>query len=218
MLQEIWYEFVKDTAFLAAWLAMSLRVEGRRFVPSSGPALLIANHQSFLDPALIAVATTRHLQFLARKGLFRIPLFGRLIASVNSVPVDQEGVAKEGLKTILELLKQGKAVLIFPEGERSFTGTMQPLKPGVMLLIQRSQAPIIPVGVAGAFNLFPRQHKLPRLAPLFLPAPQGGVAVSFGKPLDPRRFTEMPRAQALAELFDQIQAVQLQAEKLRRKR
>ena len=60
----------------------------------------------------------------------------------------QEGVAKEGLKTILGLLGQGRAVLVFPEGERTVTGQMSPLKPGVQLLIKRTRAPVIPVGIA----------------------------------------------------------------------
>jgi 1-acyl-sn-glycerol-3-phosphate acyltransferase len=126
-------------------------------------------------------------------------------------------VAKEGLKTVLGLLQKGRAVLLFPEGNRTADGTISPLKPGVLLLIKRTLAPIVPVGIAGAFNLFPRQQKLPGFAPLFLPAPRGGIAVSIGPALDGRRYAELPREEALAELFDRIQAAQQRAERLRRK-
>ena len=137
-----WYECAYwISAFGFSW-AFSLRGEGGRNVPSSGPALLIANHQSFLDPVLVGMASPRHLRFLARKTLFRHRVFAWLIRSLHAVPVDQEGVAKEGLKAILAQLKAGQAVLVFPEGERTPEGSMVPFKPGVQLLIKRARAPL----------------------------------------------------------------------------
>jgi 1-acyl-sn-glycerol-3-phosphate acyltransferase len=213
----LWYEFCLDATWIVSTLAWSFRFEGSRHVPAEGPALLVANHQSFLDPAVASLAARRHLNFLARHTLFKNRFFGWLIDSLGAVPVDQVGVAKEGMKTVLELLQKGKAVLVFPEGNRTEDGQMQELKPGVLLLIKRSLAPIVPVGIAGAFNLFPRHQKLPWFSPVFLPAPRGGVAVSIGRPLEARRFVDLPREQALAELHEKIHAVQVRAERLRRK-
>src|SRR4051812_43478804 len=85
-----WYEFCKGLAYSAFALGFSLRTEGGRNIPRKGPALLIANHQSFLDPALVGVASPRHLRYLARKTLFRHPAFTWLIRSLHAVPVDQE--------------------------------------------------------------------------------------------------------------------------------
>jgi 1-acyl-sn-glycerol-3-phosphate acyltransferase len=198
-------------------LGFSLRFEGGRNIPAQGPALLIANHESFLDPIAVGLTTTRQLCYLARKTLFRSPLFGRFLLSVGCVPVDQEGVAKDGLKTVLALLGQGRAVLLFPEGERTLTGQMNPLKPGIQLLIKRTQAPIVPVGIAGAFDAFPRSKKVPRLSPLFMPAGRGTMAVSVGSPLDARHYLELPREQLLVELQQAIQAMKDRAERLRRK-
>src|SRR5205085_9333441 len=124
----------------------SFRWEGGRRVPKQGPVLLVANHQSFLDPVAVGIAARRHLCYLARKTLFTNPTFGAFLRSVNVVPVDQEGVAKDGLRTVLDLLRADQAVLVFPEGERTLNGRMSPLRPGVHLLIKRSQVPIIPVG------------------------------------------------------------------------
>jgi 1-acyl-sn-glycerol-3-phosphate acyltransferase len=213
----VWYE----TWYCAAWafftLGFSLRSQGGPNIPPVGPALLVANHQSFFDPLLVGLAARRHLTFLARKTLFRNPLFGAFLRSVNCVPVDQEGVAKEGLKTAVEKLHAGHAVLIFPEGERSWKGLMQPLRPGIQLLIKRALAPIVPVGVAGAFEAYPRTAKLPRFSPLFLPANRKGpLAVSIGRPLDPKLLLELPRARLLTELFNAIRAEQIKAERLRR--
>src|SRR5262245_43311184 len=176
----IFYEFVRAHAMATYTLGFSFRFEGGRNIPRQGPALLIANHESFLDPVAIGLTTHRHLHYLARKTLF-VGTFGSFLRRVNCVPVDQEGVAKEGLRTIIELLGQGKAVLVFPEGERTETGKILEFKPGIQLIIRKTRAPIVPVGIAGAYDAFPRSKALPSLSPLFMPATKGAFAVSVGK-------------------------------------
>ena len=198
-------------------LGFSLRVQGQRNMLPEGPALVIANHQSFLDPLIIGLAAQRPLVYLARKTLFQNPYFAALIRSLNAVPIDQEGVGKEGIRVILEQLSLGKAVVVFPEGERTLDGAMLPFKPGILLLIKRTKAPIIPVGIAGAFDAWPRQRAYPIPAPLCLPAGRGTISVALGKPLDAHHFAELPREEALRELFDKIHVEQLRAEKLRRR-
>jgi 1-acyl-sn-glycerol-3-phosphate acyltransferase len=213
----VWYEFSYWLTMAIMTLCFSLRTTGRRNIPRRGPALLIGNHQSFLDPLVMGVASPRHLCFLARKTLFRNGFFGTLLSSWNTVPVDQEGVAKEGLKTILEELKQGNAVLVFPEGQRSWDGNLLPLKPGIQLLIKRSMVPIIPIGVAGANIALPRGKNRVKFSPWFFPATDASIAVHVGKPLDPRRFAEMPREEMLAALLEELKRVHAQAKRLRRK-
>jgi 1-acyl-sn-glycerol-3-phosphate acyltransferase len=213
----LWYEFCYAVSMTSFTLAFSLRTEGRNNVPAKGPALLIANHQSFLDPVLVGLACRRHLCFLARKTLFRNPLFRLLIRSLNAVAIDQEGIAKEGIKTVVEQLRQGRAVVVFPEGERTPDGPMHPLKPGIQLLIKRTQAPIVPVGIAGAFQALPRGRSYPHLSPLFMAPSPASLAVVVGKPLDGRRFVDMPREQVIGELFQELQKVTERAEQLRRK-
>lgn len=198
-------------------LGFSLRVAGRENMPLEGPALVVANHQSFLDPPMVGLAVRRELIYLARKTLFRNPYFAAFIRAFNAVPIDQEGVGKEGLKTILGQLDRGRAVLVFPEGERTWDGRMLPLKPGIQLLIKRARAPLVPVGIAGAYQAWPRWRKYPIPAPLFCPASDRCCAVVIGRPLDARQFAELPREQALPALFDKISDVQLRAEKLRRR-
>ena len=213
----LWYEFMYWKTLIIATLCFSLRISGRLNVPRHGPALLIANHQSFLDPIVIGIASRRHLCFLARKTLFRNRIFGTLLSSLNTVPVDQEGVAKEGLKTILQELKQGSAVLVFPEGQRSWDGKLQPLKPGIQLLIKRTKAPIIPVGVAGAHIALPRGKTRVKFSPFFLPATDASVAVVIGKPMDAERFAHLPREEMMNTLLKELQKVYAAADKLRRK-
>lgn len=201
---------------LMAW-GFNYRYEGGRNVPQTGPALLLSNHQSFFDPCIVGCAFRRHVCFLARKTLFRNRYFGGLIRRLNAVPVDQEGVAKEGMKTILEQLKVGQAVLVFPEGERTYTGNIQPLKPGILLLIKRMAAPIVPIGVAGAFHALPRSRRWPKFSPFFLPTTGADLAVSIGKPIPAERYRDMPRDQVLEELREELMYAKERAERLRRK-
>src|SRR5436305_6891380 len=116
------YETTSWASMAVMTLGFSLRTEGRRRVPRTGPALLVANHQSFLDPVLVGLCSRRHLCFLARKTLFRKPAFARLIGTLGAVPIDHEGVGKEGIRTILEQLGRGRAVVVFPEGTRTRDG------------------------------------------------------------------------------------------------
>jgi len=209
------YEGVRWYGFPSLTLGWSLRVEGQNNVPQTGPVLVVANHQSYFDPVLIGLASSRSFSFLARKSLFNNPLFGWYITRLGAVPVDQEGVGKEGIKTILRQLQEGKAVVVFPEGERAERGSLARLKPGIQLLIKRVGAPILPIGIAGAFDAWPRTQPLPIPAPIFLPAQKRRIAVSVGKPLDGERYAKMPREQVLDEMFLALQNVQEMAEKLR---
>jgi 1-acyl-sn-glycerol-3-phosphate acyltransferase len=217
LLRYLLYEATYWFSMALMTLGFSLRSEGRQRVPRAGPALIIANHQSFLDPILVGLCSRRHLCFLARKTLFRFPPFGWFIRSLGAVPIDQEGIAKEGLRTILDQLRAGRAVVVFPEGTRTPDGALHPLRPGIYLLIKRTQAPIVPVGIAGAFQAMPHGQAIPTPAPLFLPAGKSTLAVAVGRPLNARHYSEMDREAALAELFVELGKVAQRAERLRRK-
>lgn len=214
-LSYLWYEAAYWISAVGMGFGFSLRAEGGRHVPRTGPALLIANHQSFLDPLLAGLAARRHLCFLARRTLYRNRAFGGLLRSLNAVPIDQEGFARQGLQTILEQLRAGRAVLIFPEGERTANGSLRPLRPGIHLLIKRVPMPIVPIGIAGAYEAWPRWRRLPAPVPLFWPTGKGTVAVAIGRPLDSRRFADLPREAALAALFAELRKVVDRAERLR---
>jgi 1-acyl-sn-glycerol-3-phosphate acyltransferase len=159
----------------------------------------------------------RRLCYLARQTLFRHRLFGRLLRSLKSVPVDQDGVAAAGLKAIIDVLEHGEAVLVFPEGERTWTGEMQPFKAGVAFIIQRLAPPIIPIGIAGAYEALSRTTKWPGLSPIFMPRTGADIAVSIGKPLDGRHFAQMRRDALCEALFQEVSKERLRAEQLRRK-
>ncbi len=211
------YEATYWTSTLTMVFGFSMRLQGRRHVPRQGPVLFIANHQSFFDPILVGLAVRRHICYLARQTLFLKPVFARAIRLLNAVPIHQEGLGIEGLRTVLGLLEEGRPVLVFPEGTRTPDGALHELQVGIHLLIKRARVPIVPVGIAGAFEAWPRSSPCPVPAPLFLPAGRGTIAVVVGRALDGNRYAELPRQQVLADLHAALREVHKQAEALRRR-
>jgi 1-acyl-sn-glycerol-3-phosphate acyltransferase len=216
-LAERWYDLNFCTMYLAYTLLWSLRTEGSRHVPKTGPVLLLANHESFLDPVGVGIAVRRRIWYLARKTLFKPAFFGKYLESVGCLAVDQEGVAKEGLRASVERLQAGKALLIFPEGSRTETGEMAPFKPGIALVLRKAPVPIVPVGIAGAYEAYPLQQKLPSFSPLFWPGNGRAMAVSVGERIAPAVYQGMERERMLSFLFDKVKHQVARAEKLVRK-
>lgn len=144
-------------------------------VPLTGPVILASNHASFLDPPLAGVAVPRVVNCLARESLFRFPIMGWVLRSWSCVPVDRDGGGAAGLKAILERLRRGGAILLFPEGTRSSDGQLQPARAGVGLTVIKSDAPVVPVRVFGTFEAYGRHMRFPR---------PYRVAVKYGTPMD----------------------------------
>jgi 1-acyl-sn-glycerol-3-phosphate acyltransferase len=159
-------------ALMRAWFG--LRVRGVENIPSSGPALIVSNHQSILDPPLIGGAARRQIYFLAKAELFRIPVFGPLIRALHARPVRREGSDPGALRTAVQLLDEGKALLVFPEGTRSLDGRFGEGKPGVGMLAVTSGAPVVPAYVSGTRDALPKGATWPR---------RSQVSVSFGPAL-----------------------------------
>lgn len=204
------------SCFWGFGLGWSLRAGGRRHVPATGPTLIVSNHQSHFDPPLIGVCAPRPLTYLARHTLFTNKVFAALIRAYGAIPIDRES-GKDGLQGVLAALGEGRAVVMFPEGTRTEDGVMQPLKPGISLLAKRADCPIVPCGLAGAYDAWPRGQKLPSPSPLFLANRGRAIAVHFGEPVPPGYYRKMDRDAILTDLTSRIAAAHAAAEKLRRK-
>lgn len=171
------YEIVKFLSGLILRLLFKLEVHGAEHIPRQGPALLVANHSSVLDPPLVAVVAPRRLHFLAKAELFGIPLLGRLIRAINARPVQRDGSDPKALRLALRILEGGHALLLFPEGTRGEEGALGAAKGGAGMLALLSRAPVIPTYIEGSGRALPRGRMIPR---------PGRVRVRFGSPL---RFT-----------------------------
>ena len=135
------------------WLGM--RSRGIEKLPSGG-ALLLSNHQSFLDPLLIGVWLKRPVSFLARDSLFRIPVVGWILRNTYVMSIRRESAGTESLRKSIARLKHGFYVGLFPEGTRTTDGDLKAMKPGFIAIARRGDAPVVPVGIAGAFEALPR--------------------------------------------------------------
>lgn len=145
--------------------------------PLQGKAILASNHVSYYDPPLIAAAWPEEIHFLARSGLFRNKFWGAFLSKLNAHPVQENSMDIESIRLITRLLKEGNKVLIFPEGERTPTGNMQAIKAGAALLSIRTQSPIIPVYICGAYEIWPRHNLFPKF--------RQPLTCVFGKPIYP---------------------------------
>lgn len=135
-------------------------VEGRENVPMKGGLIVASNHISFWDPPLVGTAVGRELHFLAKEELFRNAVFGSLIRSFNAIPI-RRGVADlSGLNKAMEVLRAGRALIMFPEGSRMRDGRLHRARPGVGMLAAGTDARILPCYIAGSDR--PRQWLLRR--------------------------------------------------------
>jgi 1-acyl-sn-glycerol-3-phosphate acyltransferase len=158
----LWYSVLWGPCYAISQVLFRYRFSGRSYVPIKGPVLLVSNHQSHLDPVLIGIACPRQLKYLARVGLFFWP-FSWWIRALGAVSIDRVS-AISGIKTTIKLLKDGNAVVVFPEGSRTPDGNLHPMLPGFCVLARRSGATIVPVAIDGAFAALPRGAAYPRPA------------------------------------------------------
>jgi 1-acyl-sn-glycerol-3-phosphate acyltransferase len=180
--------------YIAVWL-YGVRVAGREHWPATGGALICANHQSMFDPPLVGLTCSRRMNYLARDTLFRVPVLRQLIKFLDAIPIDRQGGGLSGLKETLRRLKAGEMVLIFPEGTRTRNGEVGPLKPGFISVARRSRVPLVPVGLDGAYQAWPRTSRFPR---------GGRIAVVIGDPIAADRVAELTDDDLLAELEQRI--------------
>lgn len=132
------------------------RAYGTENIPSEGGCLIAMNHESYLDPPLAGISAPRELFYLARKSLLKWPVVGRILPSLNVIPVDQERADMSALKTVIKHIRAGEGTVIFPEGSRTPDGTLQPAQPGAGLVIAKTRCPVIPARIFGAHAAFPR--------------------------------------------------------------
>ncbi len=201
-----WYVFCWVVVRCALTIGFRLRAKNRKHVPKEGGAMLCSNHQSHLDPMLVGTSLHRRANYLARKTLLDIPVFDRLMLSLDAIPIDRDGLGLSGIKETLRRLRANELVLMFPEGTRSSDGKVAPLKSGICALARRGRCPLVPIGIAGAYEAWPRHHKLPY---------PGRVRVVFGEPISVEQIAELSDEELLVELTQQMQKCQEAAQQWR---
>ncbi|MSR23049.1 MAG: 1-acyl-sn-glycerol-3-phosphate acyltransferase [Gemmatimonadetes bacterium] len=164
---------------VSAWCLRRLagvHVEGLQNVPASGPCILVANHQSALDPVLLQSSCPRTVYTMTKSTQFASPFFRVFLGWTRTFPTRRYRVDPQSVRILLRLLGEGEAVCLYPEGERSWDGVLQPLRKGAVRVLLHDGVPVIPVGIEGTYDVLPRWASRPRRG--------YAMYLRFGAPLD----------------------------------
>lgn len=194
-------------AQLGLWLAgVRIVAKGQENLPTEGPAIYMANHQSNFDiPALLTLLPPG-FGFLAKIELFRIPLFSWGMRQMNCVPIDRSNRVKAmaSLQRVVDQVRQGLRLMIFPEGTRSRDGRLLPFKKGGFLLAIDAVARIVPIAIDGSWSIMPKTTW--RIRP-------GTVHITILPPVETADFSEANKDLLIDQIEQQILSAQKQGEK-----
>jgi 1-acyl-sn-glycerol-3-phosphate acyltransferase len=173
-------------------------------VPATGPVILVPNHVSHFDPLVIAhyiFRAGRWPRFLGKASVWKVPIIGYLLTKTRQIPVERGSVeAVKSLDTLVEALKEGGAVVIYPEGTTTRHPDLWPMrgKTGAARLALLTGAPVVPIANWGPQAIFdPRTNKL-KLR-------RSHVTVTTGEPVDLSRWAGLePTRAVLEEMTEQI--------------
>jgi 1-acyl-sn-glycerol-3-phosphate acyltransferase len=162
--------------FLALFSGVRVRVSGLENVPPDRAVIFAANHQGMSDTLIALGFLPTRFRFAIKKELFKVPFFGWYLKKAGYFSIDRKMAlsAYWTVGKIVEIIKNGESVLIFPEGSRTKTGELGKLKRGSLLAALESGAPIVPVAISGSYNILPRGSWIIRPHP---------VKFSIGKPI-----------------------------------
>ena len=165
--------------------------------------MLVCNHVSFLDVFFLGFPLRRPLNYVARSTLF-VPILGMFIRSVGGFPIQRDGIGASGMKETLRRLKAGGIVALFPEGTRSLDGELGPLKPGIAVLATRVGVPVVPAGLAGLYESWPRSRLLP------VPHP---VRIHYGQPILPHELAGLDTEAITALIRSRMELIHEEAQR-----
>lgn len=201
----LWYQLGKLVCRIIFYPPYRVRTFGKENIPANGPVLMLSNHQSFLDPILCQIPLKRPLYCIARESLYTSnKLFGLLLLSVLTIPIKRGEADLSAMRKVMDKLKQGWGVCLYPEGERTYDGKISDIKPGFGLLSRRTGAKIIPVVIDGAFECWPRQKKFPSI---------GKVVVDYGEPIGAEKVKELGDREFADFLTEKMRQMQSQLRK-----
>jgi 1-acyl-sn-glycerol-3-phosphate acyltransferase len=202
-----WIGFTAAFFYPIGWLTGRGRFEGREHIPATGGALVVANHVSHLDPvfsSLMVHRAGRVPRFLAKHSLWATPVLGRVLRGTAQIPVYRDTAdAQESLRAGTAALKEGKVVLIYPEGTITRDPDRWPMhsRTGVARLALSADVPVVPMVHWGTQQVYDGYHKK------FRPLPRTTITVRCGDPVDLSAYRDRPvDAGLLREVTDLLMA------------
>jgi 1-acyl-sn-glycerol-3-phosphate acyltransferase len=145
-----------------SWLVVSVAYRARRQgvdrIPATGPALLVANHVSFVDALVLMAVSPRPIRFVMDAGIFRIPVMSWLFRQAKAIPIasarSEPELLEQAFARVSDELRDGQLVCIFPEGRITSDGEMSPFRPGVRRILERDPVQVVPVALQGLWGSF----------------------------------------------------------------
>lgn len=193
------YAIVRFLIWLVAKLLWRISFEGLHNVPTSGPFVLAPIHRSFIDFGLVSAVTRRPMGFMGKESLWKSKPFGAFITMLGAYPVNRGAPDRESLRRTLEILENGKPLVLFPEGTRRSGPVIEHLAEGAAFVASRAGVPLVPVGIGGSERALPKGKGLPRPVK---------IHVIVGPPIQPVPIAEgsrHPSRRAVKELTVQLQ-------------
>jgi 1-acyl-sn-glycerol-3-phosphate acyltransferase len=184
----------------------SLRASGHDTLPA-GPFIVAGNHSSLLDWVFVARFIERPVRFVLTREFYDQAGVTGIYRRLGVIPIRDGAIELSAVRQLLATLDRGEIVGVFPEGRITLDGALLPAQPGVIAIAARAEVPIVPVGVDGAFEAFPREARLPR---------PRAVRVAFGEaftiPADVVRSRDQ-QAQWATELMERIGTLRVRAQR-----
>lgn len=191
------WQFMQQLAKLILKVLYRAKSFGHENIPLEGPVLYLSNHQSFYDPILLGLGSSkRHFYSLGRSTLYDKKWSAFMGNITNSIPVEQGAGDVKAMKKCIEVLKDGQALMLFPEGARTLDGEIHPFETGAMLIIKRAKPQVVPVAVEGPYDIWPRGQKRPKL--------RGRMGIMYGDPIPAEELTKIPAEDAMEMLRQRV--------------
>ena len=181
-------------------------VVGAENIPDTGPVLIAPIHRSNVDFAFTLFISRRKVFFMAKDSLFKVPVLGPLLGVLGAFPVHRGAADRESLTLATEVLRQGHALVLFPEGTRRSGLSVEPLHDGAMFIAARTGAWVVPVGVGGSERAMPPGARWPRPAKIRLV-----VGAPIAPPTSPGRVSRSAVGEKTEELRRELEAVYRQS-------
>ena len=193
---KVWFKY-----FVLPPSLNKIKVSGLENIPKDKPVIFVSNHGSYFDVPIYLAYLPGSFRFIVRKGLMRIPFVGRYIQLSGHMSIDRAGgtSAHKTLSKAKDLLKQGKSIIVFPEGTRTKDGTLGNFKRGSLFIAFETGAPVVPIAISGSYRVMPRGSLL--ISPT-------KIKVNIGKPIHLGKIEDAKREhydEALAKVRNAIE-------------
>jgi 1-acyl-sn-glycerol-3-phosphate acyltransferase len=185
---------LRFVAWVASHLAYRFRIDGDENIPVAGPAVLVCNHVSFVDAVLLMAASPRPIRFVMDHRIFKVPVLGALFRLAKAIPIapraEDPAAYEAAFEAAAQVLRDGDLLGIFPEGGITRDGELQEFKGGIMKILEREPAPVIPMALTNLWgSFFSRVEQAGAMVRPFRRGMFNTVGLNVGAPVMPEQVT-----------------------------